>query len=830
MTAPASTAPATASARAAVLPTAATGRVRQSLLLPVLLALFFGSGVSGLIYELVWLRHLTLVFGVTVYAVSTVLSAFMGGLALGGFLASRVADRIARPLRAYGVLEIGIGLSALLTPPAFGLLQEVYRGLYPALPHDLTSLSLVRFILACVILLVPTTLMGATLPIVVRSTLSRRASLGTNLSLLYASNTAGGITGAYLAGFILIGSIGVRATTVTAAAINVAVGIAAIALDWWLAQDDGAAEARPSAAAEKHSQVAQSIPSGALRWLLVAFFLSGFASLGYQVIWTRILAIFFEATTYAFTVILCTFLLGIAAGSYLISPVINRRVNWLFVAAILEWAIGFTALVSIAVIARMPQIVETLRVMPLLEHAVSGEQRLTAVMCFLTIIPTTLILGAAFPIIMKLYAGAQAGVAAQDDGTEGVAGESADGGEGSVVGRRLGRAYAANVCGSIAGSWVSGFVLIPIIGTHTSIILLAGANVLIGLGLLRYALADARLPRFARPRTLVPAGLVLAAGAIALTPDMYAAVFARFGDRVLWYEEGLEQTVTVLQGPQVRRMYLNGWHQANDTPAMVGFHSLIGHLPMLVQPTGSGAASGERRVLVVGLGGGATAGAASVYERAQLTVVELSPSVVRGARLFSHVNHNVVDAPNVRVFTDDGRNYLLLASDKYDVIMADAIRPHAAGSAALYSLEYYQLAKAALAEDGVMVQWIDNQIPEAQYRILLRTFLEAFPYITAWADGGLFIASHRPYQIDRAALRDRVEGAARATLAADGIGSVDSVLGLFTATDAELRAWVGPGAIITDDHPYNEFFRSLPSEKTPPNLSGFKRDSSQVAR
>jgi spermidine synthase len=869
VTAPATTASASAPAAPATTGTEAAGRLRQSLLLPALLALFFGSGISGLIYELVWLRHLTLVFGVTVYAVSTVLSAFMGGLALGGFLASRVADRVERPLRAYGLLEIGIGLSALLTPPAFAVLQQVYRGLYPALPHDLTSLSLVRFLLACVILLVPTTLMGATLPIVVRSTLGRRASLGTNLSLLYASNTAGGITGAYLAGFILIGSIGIRATTVTAAAVNVAVGIASIALDWWLAQEarkqademplplgeaaqsageggsgagiTAARRPRPDPLPGGEGTSGTLIPSGALRWLLVAFFLSGFASLGYQVIWTRILAIFFEATTYAFTLILCTFLLGIAAGSYLIAPVINRRVNWLFAAAIMEWAIGFTALLSIAVIARMPQIVDTLRVMPLLEHTVSGEQRLTAMMCFLTIIPTTLILGAAFPVIMKLYAGAQTespvnGKRRSESGPLPVGEGGRRPGEVNEVGRRLGRAYAANVCGSIAGSWISGFVLIPLIGTHASIILLAGANVLIGLGLLRYALADSRLPRLARPRALVPAGLALAAGAIALTPDMYAAVFARFGDRVLWYEEGLEQTVTILQGPQVRRMYLNGWHQANDTPAMVSFHSLIGHLPMLVQPTGTragagstgGGASAERRVLVVGLGGGATAGAASVYDRARLTVVELSPSVVRGARLFSHVNHNVVDAPNVRVLTDDGRNYLLLAGEKYDVIMADAIRPHAAGSAALYSLEYYHLARAALSEDGVMVQWIDNQIPEAQYRILLRTFLEAFPYVTAWADGGLFIASHRPYQIDRATLRERVEGPARRTLAADGISGPESVLGLFTATDAELRAWVGPGPVITDDHPYNEFFRSLPAEKTPPNLTTFRRDWSQV--
>ncbi|HEU5317731.1 MAG TPA: fused MFS/spermidine synthase [Chloroflexota bacterium] len=778
-------------------------------LLPLLLVLFFGSGISGLIYELVWLRYLTLVFGVTIYAVSTVLSAFMGGLALGGFLAGRIADRVTRPLRLYGLIEVGIGLSALLTPPAFGLLQTVYRGLYPSLPHDLTSLSLVRFVLACLILLVPTTLMGATLPIVVRSTLGRTTSLGTNLSLLYASNTAGGITGAYTAGFILIGAIGIRATTLTAAVINVAVGLLAIALDYRLHQTSQTHPAPTRDATASTAGAPDRPPKGALRLLLTAFFLSGFASLGYQVIWTRILAIYFEATTYAFTLILCTFLLGIAAGSYAIAPLINRRTNWLFWAALMEWGIGLTALVSIAVIARLSAIVETLRWLPVLEHTVSGEQRVIGLMCFLTIIPTTLLLGAAFPVIMRLYAG----------------------GEDATVGRRLGRAYAANVCGSIAGSWASGFVLIPLLGTHTSLVLLAAANVLIGLGLLRYALRGAALSPLRRPRILVPVGLALALGATALTPDFYGSVFSRLGDRVIWYEEGLEQTVSILQGPDVRRMYLNGWHQANDTPQMLQLHTLIGHLPMLVQPT---TGRSERSVLVIGLGGGATAGAAASYRGAHLRVVELSPSVVRGATYFSHVNGEVVKmvdgrvvpAANVDVHEDDGRNYLLLAGDKYDVIMADAIRPRAAGSGALYSLEYYRLARAALADGGVMVQWIDTQIPDNQYRMLLRTFLEAYPNVTGWAGGALFVGSERPYRVDPTVVAQRLAGANPRLLAPAGLSTADGVLNLYLAGDAELRAWVGPGPVISDDHPYNEFFRALPQQKDPPDFGSLRISSS----
>lgn len=803
-----------------------------NVLLPALLLLFLASGVSGLIYEVVWLRFLTLVFGVTIYAVSTVLTVFMGGLALGGYLAGRIADRLRRPLRVYGLVEVGIGLSALLTPPAFGLLNSVYRALYPALPQDLTSLSLVRFVLACLILLVPTTLMGATLPIVVRSSLGRSGSLGTNLSLLYASNTAGGIAGAYLAGFVLIGGAGVRATTMVAAALNIGVGIIAILLDWWqretseVATNDVARSKDPATSIINAGTV--SAQRVALRWLLIAFLVSGFVSLAYQVIWTRILAMFFESSTYAFNLILCTFLLGLAVGSYLVAPVINRRANWLFVAAVMEWAIALTALLSVFAISHLHQLVDVLRRLPLAEHLVSGEQRATAVMAFVTMFPTTVLLGAAFPIIMKLYAGR--GESAEQ-GTGGRAGAQAE----SVAGRRLGRAYAANVCGAIAGSWAAGFVLIPLLGTHASLVSLAAVNALVALGLLRYA-----APEWFR--SLAPAGLALAVGAAALTPDMYSAVFARYGDRVEWYEEGLEQTVTVLQGPEVRRMYLNGRHQANDSPGMVRLHDLIGHLPMLLQPASGGrAASGSvsggtlpagapRRVLVVGLGGGATAGAAAVYDGAMLDVVELSDSVVRGARFFSHVNGNVHDAPNVRLRTDDGRNHLLLTTDKYDVIMADAVRPQHAGSAALYSGEYFQLARSALADGGVMIQWLDDSIPESQYKLLLRTFLSVFAYATAWVDGAFIIGSERPYGIDRQLIAERLSGRAKGAAERIDLTSPESVIRLFTATDAELRAYAGEGLVVSDDHPYVEFFRSLPHDRKLPDTSVFRRDPSALLR
>jgi spermidine synthase len=473
--------------------------------------------------------------------------------------------------------------------------------------------------------------------------------------------------------------------------------------------------------------------------------------------------------------------------------------------------------------------VDALRTLPLAEHLVSGEQRATAVMAFVTMFPTTLLLGVAFPIIMRLYAGDRE-PAATDRPPGSEDGADREGTDHRGVGRRLGRAYAANVGGAIAGAWAAGFVLIPLLGTHRSLNVLAAANVVVAAGLLRSAVRGMGAPLF---RLLAPAGCALAIGAAALTPDLYGAIFARFGDRVLWYEEGLEQTVSILQGPEIRRMFLDGWHQADDSPSMLRLHALIGHLPLLLQPAPDPARR-ERAVLVIGLGGGATAGAAAAHDGALVDVVELSPSVVRGARFFAHVNGNAVDAPNVRVRFDDGRNHLLLAERKYDVVMADAIQPQHAGSASLYSVEYYRLARAALLDGGVMMQWIDAALPENQYRALLRTFLAAFPYVTAWSDGALVLGSERPYAIDplagRRLLAERLSGRARASLDSLGLTSPEAVLGLFTATDAELRAYAGDGPIVSDDHPYVEFFRSLPRDPNPPAASRFRRDPSALVR
>ena len=258
-------------------------------------------------------------------------------------------------------------------------------------------------------------------------------------------------------------------------------------------------------------------------------------------------------------------------------------------------------------------------------------------------------------------------------------------------------------------------------------------------------------------------------------------------------------------------MYLNSRDQAFDAPGMARYHQLLGQLPMLVHPD-------PREVLVIGLGGGATPGAVSRYGGASVDVVELSPSVVRAAAFFSHINNDVLRQPNVHLVVDDGRNFLLLNKKKYDVITADIIQAHHAGSGNLYSREYYELAKSALKDDGVMVQWI-NSGQTTLYPMIVRTFLDVFPEASVWSYGTLFVGSKKPPQLDESSIARRFsQPGVRDAAAPTGLTGPETLLGLYSGDGATFRRSVGEGPILTDDRPLTEYFRSAPGTEWAPGM------------
>jgi spermidine synthase len=760
----------------------------------VVFALFYASGIAGLIYQVLWLRRLSVIFGVTVYAASTVLAAFMAGLAIGSALSGRILRRGISPLAAFGAAEILVGVTGLLSPLLLDAASSVYAVLHDASPDSLGLLTLARLVCSFGILVVPTAMMGVTLPLLSAAVASPDRENGASVSLLYATNTLGAMSGTLLSGLILIPAIGIQNAFLFAAAVNVGVGVVAV----WLAgvyptlvyppkgghhtATTQVPASSPDPASSQDPVCSQDpVVSGLSRmdkrqldkWLPAIVIISGFASLGLEIAWFRLMLQFVTATTEAFTAMLATVLGGIALGGLVAAWILRSprdHARWL---GLVQALTGAAAIFSMSF---------------LLWTVASGWKTMglwPAVL--IAILPPSLFMGIGFPLAL------------------GIAGRGR--GEAETIARCVGRLYALNVAGAIAGSLAAGFVLLPRLGSVSALIALSALFVVSGLwlvvsrgGLAGWAAAAA-----------IAAGVFIEARDL---PDPFkVAIDRRYGDQLLefWRDEGAQTAVSVRASQFQHVLYLDGLHQANDQPAMVTLHRAIGHLPMVLH-------GDPREVLVVGMGGGATPGAVSQYPQAKVLVVELSDSVRRAAALFSHVNYDLLNRPNVRVRIDDGRNFLSLTDRKFDVITADIIQPGHAGAGHVYSREYFQLVREALTDDGVVLQWIGHR-PRVEYTLIMRTFLEVFPDATLWYDANFMVGTKGPLRLERGTVdRLRQQPLTRSALDDVGLTGWDILRSWYTGGPDEMRAFVGAGPILTDDRPLVEYHHWLPRPEDQPPL------------
>jgi spermidine synthase len=635
-------------------------------------------------------------------------------------------------------------------------------------------------------------LMGATLPVLSAATIVRAAS-AQRLGALYAVNTAGALTGALLTGYVLIGAIGIQRTFLLAAAVNLTVAAGA----WWLSRvvapaagTLGAAASDPvlgsTASDPLHSSMGSDpvgpSPAVSPRTLLVVMTASGFAALALEIVWFRVLVQFLPATTYAFTTMLATVLAGIAGGSALAARHLARRRAWIDVLALVQAATSVVVLLSLTFLGYT--------------YAAGWRTSGLTQAAAAAILPASLLMGYAFPVALALWTAAP----------------SRDGGRR----RSVGTLYSANVLGGIAGAVVGGFVLLPQLGSRRALIALGALYLVTSLALL--------VPR-RRWRSAVVM-VLLFIGAARLVPDPFEVTLARRhgqGERIFWREEGVQTSVSIhTHAFRGWLMYLDGLHQASDAPEMVRLHRLIGHLPMVLHPD-------PKRSLVVGLGGGATPGAVSQHAT-DVQVVELSDSVRKGAEFFRHVNYDLLNRPNVRLRVDDGRNFLTLTRDRFDVATADLIQPIHAGAGNLYSREYFTLVRQALADGGLALQWIGHR-PETQYKLIMRTFLDVFPHTTLWLDGQLMVGSLQPLVLRPALVEaKRARPETRTAFDEVGLDSFSTLTSWYVAGPDELRRFVGDGPLLTDDRPLVEYHRSLPSNDPPVDLKGVRGDVAALIR
>jgi len=726
-----------------------------------------------------WLRLLALVFGVTVYAASTVLAGFMAGLGVGSFAAGRLATRITRPLAAFGIAEALVGITAFVSPIVLDALTRLWVTIHPSLPDSLPVITVIRFVVAFLVLIVPTSLMGATLPLVIKSAVAREERIGGRIGLLYAINTTGAIVGALFAGFYLISEVGVELSFRLAALSNIVIGVIALVAAY-------AMPAKPAPAAAVSAEASGGVTAGQRQIVLWTFFVSGVMSLALEIIWFRMLVVFLRPTAYAFTIMLACVLAGIALGSALAAPILRMRGRWLPVLAVIQALIGVAAVLSFNALTRSQAAIDVATPW----FAALGLNTYLAPLVassLVAMLPTTLLLGMAFPIGLSLWAG--------DDTSD-------------ETSRRVGAFYSLNVFGAILGSVLAGFFLLPAIGTRNSLILVSALAT-------SSSMALAWSQRRARPTfTYAVAGLAAVMFGIGAfyAVDPFDVAFARFhrNEKLLWREEGVQTTVAVHDragDPPMRVMYLDGSHQANNSIPTAFVHHRIGALPVMLHPAPTTA-------LVVGLGGGATPGAVARYN-VDVDVVELSAAVVAGSDFFKDINFDLLTRPNAHLHVDDGRNFMMMGRKKYDVITADIILPRHAGAGALYSKEYYELVRKSLADGGLVMQWNGGD-SMTEYKLLMRTFASVFPYVSLWGDGSLMLGSMKPFTLSQSAYEAR---RSRFELFNWDLPTLKRI---YVAGEDDVRAFIGDGPILTDDKPVIEYFLSLPKNDEPGRYTGPK--------
>ena len=511
-----------------------------------------------------------------------------------------------------------------------GALERLYVAWFPSLPHVSGAVTGARLLMASAALIVPTLLMGTTLPLVLRSSLVSGGKLGLRLGVLYASNTTGAIVGTLVSGLWLIPAYGISRTFLVAAALNGAVALCALMLSTRMWREPSGSPRELEAKASSASSDTAGLSSRARLAVLITFAISGFVSIGAEVVWFRVAVLIIRPTVYAFAVMLATILAGIAIGSYLISPRLSRGAQGLSgpgirALAVLEFLIAVAIVLSVAALQLGPDLAR--RAQPVLSRVMPAYLPFLVVHSMLMLFPSALLMGVAFPIGARLW--------------------TRSGPEGSGAGD-VGRFYAVNVCGGIAGSLVAGFLLLPLIGSRGTLLVLGALTAAAATWLL---LTDPAKNR----TTLIVAGLALFVAACAYTPDPFDVFLRqRFpGQRVIWREEGVQSTVSVHESGNLRSLHLDGNHQASTSGGTVAVHRRIGGIGVAIHPD-------PRATLVIGLGGGATAGAVSRFPFAQVEVVELSEAVVKAAPFFSSINNDLLKRPNVHVRVDDGRNFLML--------------------------------------------------------------------------------------------------------------------------------------------------------------------------
>ncbi len=762
----------------------------EGLSITLVLVLFFVSGALALVYEVVWARMMMHVFGSTALAVGTVLAAFMTGMASGSWWIGKIADRTHNCLRLYAWLEIGIALAAFVSHLLLSRMGPAHLAIYELFGSSALIFAIVRFLLAFLLVMAPTVLMGATLPVLTRYLVSRQVTVGINLSTLYATNTLGAVTGVLLTGFFLIGRYGIHIPVYMAVVGNLLIGCIA-----WMASlrisESLIAYVPPAAeAADGLDRRHRTLGSGTFRVILFGLGISGFTSFAYEIYWTRSLVFILGNSTYALTTMLSSFLSGIALGGYLIRFFLKRDLDrsvifgWIQVLLGIFSALALPFLFSIADPQSLSQFLARTsgQVFPLI-FARFG-------VAFLVMLVPAILIGATFPLVGQIVVR-----------------------DLRQTGASVGRVYAINTLGNVLGALLPGFILLNWLGIQRGILAMAVLNVTLGFLVLFLRLTHSS--RHVVWRLALPVVLVFTVIVMSRAPlDFQFPSDGEFDyHQTLFYREGPSATTKVYRDPNTEEKHMSVDGIVIGGTGFTEFKQLLlAHLPKLLLEDVSSELS-------VGLGSGILVGESALHPRVrEITSVEIEPGVIGGAEWFEPENHDVLKNPRLEIVIDDIGNFLRTSSDTYQVITADEkTADDYASNGFSYSLEYYELLRRHLAPGGLVAQWVPTTLPTRQYQMILKTFSDSFPHVQLWYFLAAFkqgpvntilIGSNEKIAVDYAQINRQFAENPKAyqSLVPYGLTSAEAVLPHFVADERTIRNAVKTVAVNSLDHPRYEFF------------------------
>ena len=757
----------------------------------------FASGAASLVYELIWFRHLTLVFGASLYALSAVLCAFMIGLAGGAWVMGRVLGRISYELepwkliRIYGMLEGLIGVYALCFPFGLDLLEKIYPMILPASRQVGLTVHLLEFSLSTLLMFPATLLMGATLPLVgCWATSNQTEKVFTQVSLLYGINTLGAVFGCLFTQFFAIRLWGVQGTTWFAIALNVLVFMVCYGkVRIFYAVESSPAETKN----HQGKQEKEVLPAIGIL-VLALFAYSGMASLSSEILWTRILVFPMGSTLYSFALILATFLSGIALGSLTANKLLGQT-HLVLKFVVIEIAIGVFCIAILPVLANLTE--WTSLADGYLYSLDSSPEKIILIrslFAFALMFLPTFGFGLLFPLANHICSYRYEG-----------------------VGKTLGNTYSINTVGAVLGTILTPFIFIPLWGIRLSLYGIYAVMILFGVYI------------FSRVRKFKPASTVMMLSAVFFvlvlgkgfwvpnieTQKSGQSNFARMeinvpSDRInlLDYKEGEYSTISVVEDKEsrARTIYMNGFSTATVSSLFSGstYMQAMGFVPMMLHPM-------PKKVLVIGFGTGNTLGTVSLFPGTEVHGVEIDKDVLKFSKWFSQWNHDVLSRPNTKMFIQDGRAFLKWSESNYDVIIMEPMSPLQAGVVNLYSKEFYELALSRLKENGLLVQWLPLHLvgPE-DARSITNTFHKVFPEFSVWNSFltriVMLVGSRKPVVLDKKHFETLMDNSEIQQIANEmKVSSFLDFADFYITEGKRLSPFLRGAGEITDDSPLLEF-------------------------